>query len=98
MSYRDQERHISLKSVIECALFYFWDFLEERICADTPKTIKELKVSEFVHLLSQLSNKAIADAEEHLSVGGDVGIRELKRGHSLQMLLMDGRDSELLKI
>ena len=73
--------------------FYFWDFLEERICAGTPR-LSVLKVSEFGHLLSQLSNKAIADAEELLSVGGDLGIRELKRGHLLQTLLMDGRDSE----
>ena len=41
-----------------------------------------------------LSNKAIADAEEHLSAGGDLGVRELKRGHLLQTLLTDGRDSE----
>ena len=63
------------------------------MCSDTSKTIKKLKVSEFGHLLSQLS-KAIADAEERLSAGGDLGVRELKRGHLLQTLLMDGRDSE----
>ena len=78
--------------------FNCWDFLEERICADTLKTIKELKVSEFGHPLSQSSNKAIADAEERLSVGGDLGVRELKRGHLLQTLLVDGRDSEWLKM
>ena len=35
--------------------FYFWDFLAERICLDTPKTIKELKdtsINEFSHIPS----------------------------------------------
>ena len=45
---------------------YFWDFLEESICADTssPKTIKELKdtkVSERGHLLSEMADRAITD-------------------------------------
>ena len=75
---------------ISALTFYFWDFLEERICADTPKTIKELNVNEFGRLVSQLSNTAIADAEERLSAGGDLGVGELKRGHLLPTLLMDG--------
>ena len=41
--------------------FLLSDFLEERICADNPKTIKELKntnVRELSHLLSQMFDKA----------------------------------------
>ena len=75
---------MSLKSTAECVPFpydinpldfYLYDFLEERICADTPNTIKELKdtsVSEFGHLLSQLSDKAMADAEERQPAGCDL--------------------------
>ena len=40
------------------------DFLEKRVCAANPKTIKYFKdtnVSELGHLLSQMADRAIAD-------------------------------------
>ena len=58
--------------------FYFWDFPEKRICADTPKAIKWLEnisVGELGPFSSQLSDKAIADAEERLSAGGGLAKR-----------------------
>ena len=75
---RAHEWHSSLKSAVECPcshptsvpLLLLWNFPEERICADTPQTIRGLKetsVSEFGHLPSQISDKTIADAEERLS-------------------------------
>ena len=50
------------------------DLLEERIRESTPNTIQRVKnisVSELGYLLSQISEKAIADDEERLSAGGD---------------------------
>ena len=48
-------------------------FPEERICPGTPNTINELKntsFSELGYLLSQISEKAIAEVKERLSAGG----------------------------
>ena len=63
---------MSLEIAVQCALlpsdpslfdFYFWDLLDEGICADTSRTVKELKdinVSELGHL-SEMADKATTD-------------------------------------
>ena len=77
-SYR--ERHISLKKRRQVffrshpsgLLTFAFGLSGEVICAGIPRAIKELKntiVSELGYLLSQISEKAIADAEERLSAG-----------------------------
>ena len=48
-------------------------FPEERICPGTPKTSKELKNTSFgelAYVFPQIPEKAIAEAEERLSVEG----------------------------
>ena len=62
-----------MERAIECAPipsdislfdFHIWDFHEKHVCADTPKTIEEVKdasTSELGHLPSQMSDEAIAD-------------------------------------
>ena len=76
------ERHISLRKGGQVCFapiqhqapwVLLLDFPEERICPGTPKTIKEPKntsFSELGYLFSQISEKAIAEAEERLPAGG----------------------------
>ena len=92
-----------MKIAVECALrpsdinpfgCYFWDFLEESICADTssPKTIKELKdtnVSERGHLLSEMADKAITDPKNARVL--DVILRKTAQMGPFNPTLADGK-------
>ena len=102
------EWHISLKTAFGYALLPYISPLDlylllelsrgSHVCANISKTIKKklkaTSVGELGHLISKISGKAIADAEERLSAGCDLAKRTPKRCPSLQPLLMDIRDAE----
>ena len=59
--------------------FCFWGFLEERICADTPKSIKELtdtRIGGLCHPLLQMSGEAIAVSKSVCLPGVNWGTRK----------------------